>query len=173
MGMQIMKKRVMLVVSAAVLAAVVLCGFVFFRDNDETRIKAALNELCNIGAKGSGENPAFLALKANKADRVFAPECVFNFRLHMMDGAITPTEIGSRILRIQALFKWIKLDFSELEIEVQGDRAKVFFTGTLRGEMKNSGTKTEELREIEAIFLRQKDGAWKIARMDVKNILEK
>ncbi|MBR2373561.1 MAG: hypothetical protein IKA87_04960 [Lentisphaeria bacterium] len=165
--------KIKIFAAAGVLLLLCTC-FLFWllRDTDEKKISRTLDELCRIGSKSFRENPALGALKANKADKVFAPRCLFNFRLHMMDGVISPTEIGSRIVRIQAAFKWIKLDFSELEVAINKNQADIFFTGSLHGELKQGG-KVEELREITATLERQEDGSWKICRMNIKNILEK
>lgn len=168
-----MKRAIFILIFSAAAIAVAAGVFFFFRESDEKKIKSTLNELCVIGSKSSGENPAFLALKANRADKVFAPKCSFDFKLHIMDGVITPTEIGAKILRFQALFNNVKLDFSELEIAIDGDKAAVFFTGSLRGVLKSNGDKVDELKEIEALLERQESGEWKFSRMSFKNILEK
>lgn len=168
-----MKRVIFIVILSAAVIAVASGVFFFFSESDEKKIKSTLDELCVIGSKSSGENPAFLALKANRADKVFAPKCHFNFKLHSMDGVITPTEIGARILRLQALFNSVKLDFSELEIAIEGDKALVFFTGSLSGVLKSNGDKVDELKEIEALLVRQESGEWKFSRMSFKNILEK
>lgn len=160
--------------AVAVVAAAGCACWYFFRDSDERRIRRTLAELCEIGSKSSGENAALGALKANRADHVFAPVCRFNFAQQVMDGVLTPTETGARILRLQGMFDRIELGFSELEIAVAGDRANVAFSGSFKGRLKYGDARdVDEIREIEAELARQKDGRWKFTRMSFRQVLEK
>ena len=169
-----MKRGVVVIVLAvAVLASAAVC-WCLFRDSGERRIRRALEELCEIGSKSSGENAALGALKANRADHVFAPVCRFNFAQQVMDGVLTPTETGARILRLQGMFDWIKLSFSELEITVEGDKADIAFSGSFKGRLKyGDNREVDEIREIEAELARQKDSRWKFTRMSFRQVLEK
>lgn len=161
--------------ATAVFAAICIALFLFwsFQDSDEKRIRETLNELCRIGAKSSGENPAFSALKANRADKVFAPRCTFNFRVNSFDGEYTPTEIGSRILRMQALFQWVKLSTSDLQIFVQDGKGRAVFTGELSGIAKQGNDKISEIRDIEAQLVKNDQGEWKFSAMKIRDVLEK
>ena len=89
------KKFLFLLGTLLLLAAGVLC-FYFFRDNPHRQIRRTLNELCEIVSKGSGENPAVSGLKANRADKVFAPKCEIKIGRHLFDGIYTPTVIGAK-----------------------------------------------------------------------------
>lgn len=170
----IMKKKIF--AASGILLAVVI-GLILFwtlRDTDEKRIRRTLDELCRIGTKSSGENPALGALKANRADRVFAPRCRFNFRVNTFDGEYTPTEIGAKILRIQTMFQWLKLSTSEVEISVQQGTGRVFFTGELSGVTKHGRSeKINEIRDIEASLVKNDKGEWKFSAMKIRNVLEK
>lgn len=169
-------KRSVLAIVLAVVAAASAAGvyWCFFRDSDERRIRRTLEELCEIGSKSSGENAALGALKANRADHVFAPVCRFDFAHQAMDGVLTPTETGARLLRLQGMFDWIKLGFGELETSVAGDKAGVAFSGSFKGRLKyGDAREVDEIREIEAELARQKDGRWKFTRMSFRQVLEK
>ena len=170
-----MKRSVLAIVLAAIAAASATGVYWrFFRDSDERRIRRALEELCEIGSKSSGENAALGALKANRADHVFAPVCRFDFARQVVDGVLTPTETGARILRLQGMFDWIKLSFSELEITVEGDKADIAFSGSFKGRLKyGDNREVDEIREIEAELARQKDSRWKFTRMSFRQVLEK
>ena len=168
-------KRIFPVAVAVIAAAAVFSGiWFFFRDSDEKRIRRTLTELCDMGSKSSGENPAVSALKSNRADHVFAPKCHFDFGLNAMDGVLTPTEIGARLLRIRSMFQWIKLDFSDLSVSVAGEEARVFFSGSLKGRIQHGNAgEVDEIREIDGELARQPDGRWKFIRMSFRQILEK
>ena len=170
-----MKRSVLVIVlAAAVFASAVGVYWCFFRDSDERRIRRTLEELCEIGSKSSGENAALGALKANRADHVFAPVCRFDFAHQAVDGALTPTETGARILRLQGMFDRIRLSFSELEIAVKGDKADAAFSGAFKGRLKyGDAREVDEIREIEAELARQPDGRWKFTRMSIRQVLEK
>ena len=172
-GVLFMKRKVFAVVGTVLVLAAILCFF-FLRDTDEKRIRGTLDELCRIGSKSTGENPALGALKANRADKVFAPRCSFNFRINSFDGVYTPTEIGANILRIQTLFKWIKLSTSDLQIEIDGDKGKIFFTGEFSGVAKHgSGSPHNDVRDIEADLVKNSENEWKFTRMTIRKVLEK
>ena len=133
-----------------------------------------MHELCSITSKNSGENPALGALKANRADKVFAPKCRLNFKVRLWDGDVTPTEIGARLVRVHALFQWCKITFSDLQTEIRGDEAHVIFTGNFTGVSKQDGrNKIDEIRDIEGKLARDPQGNWKIYSLDVRNILDK
>ena len=168
-----MKSKIIAVLGTVLVIAAVLCFF-FLRDTDEKRIRGTLDELCRIGSKSNGENPALGALKANRADKVFAQRCSFNFRINSFDGVYTPTEIGANILRIQTLFKWIKLSTSDHQIEVDGNKGKILFTGEFSGVAKHgSGSPHNDLRDIEADLVKNGDNEWKFTRMTIRKVLEK
>ena len=168
-----MKSKIIAALGTVLALAAVLCFF-FLRDTDEKRIRGTLDELCRIGSKSNGENPALGALKANRADKVFAQRCSFNFRINSFDGVYTPTEIGANILRIQTLFKWIKLSTSDHQIEVDGNKGKIFFTGEFSGVAKHgSGSPHNDLRDIEADLVKNGDNEWKFTRMTIRKVLEK
>ena len=168
-----MKSKIIAALGTVLVLAAVLCFF-FLRDTDEKRIRGTLDELCRIGSKSNGENPALGALKANRADKVFAQRCSFNFRINSFDGVYTPTEIGANILRIQTLFKWIKLNTSDHQIEVDGNKGKIFFTGEFSGVAKHgSGSPYNDLRDIEADLVKNGDNEWKFTRMTIRKVLEK
>ena len=168
-----MKKSVIVWVVLLFLLGAAAAVFFFCRDTDEKRVRQTLKELCSFGSKSSGENPALGALKANRADKVFAPKCRFNFGILLWDGECTPTEIGAKVLRIQALFQWIRLDFSDLQSVVENDQAQVSFTGQFTGVSKQGGSKVDEIRDIEAVLVKQKNGEWKITSMNIRKVLEK
>ena len=169
-----MKRSVLVIVLAAAAISAVCVYWCFFRDSDERRIRRTLAELCEIGSKSPGENAALGALKANRADHVFAPVCRFNFAHQAMDGMLTPTETGARILRLQGMFEWIRLSFSDLEIAVAEDKADIVFSGAFKGRLKyGDAREVDEIREIEAALARQKDGRWKFTRMSFRQVLEK
>ena len=168
-----MKSKIIAALGTVLVLAAVLCFF-FLRDTDEKRIRGTLDELCRIGSKSNGENPALGALKANRADKVFAQRCSFNFRINSFDGVYTPSEIGANILRIQTLFKWIKLSTSDHQIEVDGNKGKIFFTGEFSGVAKHgSGSPHNDLRDIEADLVKNGDNEWKFTRMTIRKVLEK
>ena len=170
-----MRRSVLVIVLAAAAVASAVCVYwCFFRDSDERRIRRTLEELCEIGSKSPGENAALGAIKANRADHVFAPVCRFDFARQVVDGVLTPTETGARILRLQGMFDRIALGFSELEIAVSGDKANVAFSGSFKGRLKYGDARdVDEIREIEAELARQKDGRWKFTRMSFRQVLEK
>ena len=169
-----MKRQIL---TGAGILLIILASLLIFwslRETDEKKIKATLSELCRIGSKSTGENPALGALKANRSEKVFAPRCHFDFRVNSFDGVYTPTEIGANILRFQSLFQWIQLEAGDLQIEVRQDEALLFFTGEFTGVPKNSQKeKISEIRDIEARLVRTPEGAWKFVRMKIRNVLEK
>ena len=168
-----MKSKIFAACGACLLCAALLCFF-FLRDTDEKRIRTALNELCRIGSKTEGENPALGALKANGANKIFASRCTFDFRINSFDGVYTPTEIGANILRIQTLFKWIKLNTSDIQVEVDGSKGMIFFTGEFSGIAKNGrGEKHSDVRDIEAHLIKNEQNEWKFTRMTIRKVLEK
>ena len=168
-----MKKSLIVLATALLLLAAAAVTLFFCRDTDEKRVRQTLKELCSFGSKSSGENPALGALKANRADKVFAPKCRFNFGILLWDGECTPTEIGAKVLRIQALFQWIKLDFSDLQSVIEKDKAQVSFSGRFTGVSKQGGSKVDEIRDIDAALVKQKNGDWKITAMHIRKVLEK
>lgn len=169
-----MKTKIFSAVGLLFLLAGVLLLFSIFRDTDEKKIHRTLDELCRIGSKSSGENPALGALKANRADKVFSPRCRFDFRVNSFDGEYTPTEIGSRILRVQSFFQWIKLETSDIEISVKENNGKIFFTGEFAGLTKTGKQeKISEIRDIEAELVKNDKGEWKFVRMNIRPVLEK
>ena len=168
-----MKRKMLVFLPVLVFLAAGIVVLFLCRDTDEKRLRQTLKELCVLGSKSTGQNPALGALKANRADKVFAPRCRFNFGIHVWDGECTPTEIGAKILRIQALFQWIKLDFADLVMTVENDKAHVSFSGSFRGVSKQGGNKIDEIRDVEAQLVKQKNGEWKFTSMDIRKVLEK
>lgn len=169
-----MKIKIFSAVGLLFLLAGVLLLFWFFRETDEKKIHRTLDELCRIGSKSSGENPALGALKANRAEKVFAPRCRFDFKYNSFDGEYNPTEIGSKILQIQSFFQWIKLETSDIEISVNENNGKIFFTGEFSGLTKNGKQeKISEIRDIEAELVKNDKDEWKFVRMNIRPVLEK
>ena len=171
------KKFLFLLGTLLLLAAGVLC-FHFFRDNPHRQIRRTLNELCEIVSKGSGENPAVSGLKANRADKVFAPKCEIKIGRHLFDGIYTPTVIGANIMRFKTLFKWLKISYSDLTTAISYTdgspvSAKLFFTGSCSGIQKTGHQeKIDEIRDVEARAVKT-DKGWRITYLFINKVLQK
>ena len=69
------------------------------------------------------------------------------------------------------MFNTLSLDFNDIELEINGDTAKAFFTAVFTGSPKNSEP-IREIRELEA-SLRKVDGKWIFESFRVQNIIKK
>ncbi|MBR2874117.1 MAG: hypothetical protein IKB99_11520 [Lentisphaeria bacterium] len=174
-----MKKKFLFLLGTLLLLTVGVLCFYFFRDNPHRQIRRTLNELCEIVSKGSGENPAVSGLKANRADKVFAPKCEIKIGRHLFDGIYTPTVLGANIMRFKSTFKWIKISYSDLEFAINHKEdgtpsaAKIFFTGQCTGVLKNAPQeKINEIRDVEAVVINTEKG-WRITHLVINKILQK
>ena len=174
-----MKKRV--ISAAAVLLLAIASAVIFYmcRDTDEKQLRRMLDELCEIVSKSSGENHAVSGLKANRADKVFAQRCEIKSGRSLFDGNYTPTELGASIMRFKALFQQINVSYSDLVTAVGSPgadgkkRAKIYFTGTCSGVLKNNpNEKIEEIRDLSGLAIKDEKG-WRIVALDIVKVLEK
>ena len=172
-----MKKILPSVIAVLFFGAGLVGAFFFFRDSEEKQLRRMLDELCEIVQKSSGENHAVSGLKANRADKIFAPRCEIKFGRHLFDGSYTPTELGANIMRFKSIFKELDISYSELTVAISDTpagikAAKLFFTGKCSGTLKNSPEKVNEIRDLEAIALKGEKG-WRLCAVTIVKVLEK
>ena len=172
-----MKKILPSVIAVLFFGAGLVGAFFFFRDSEEKQLRRMLDELCEIVQKSSGENHAVSGLKANRADKIFAPRCEIKFGRHLFDGSYTPTELGANIMRFKGVFKELDISYTDLSIAVSdvpdGNKAaKLFFTGKCSGVLKNSSEKVNEIRDLEAVAVKGEKG-WRLRTVIIVKVLEK
>lgn len=175
-----MKKKIFYIAGTLVVLLAAIFSFYFFRDDDKKQLRRNLDELCEIISKSTGENPAVSGLKANRADKVFAHRCHVKIGRFFTDGSYTPTEIGANIMRFKGAFKWIKVSYSDLEFAIStvpGTRnaasAKIFFTGSCTGSLKNANPdRVDEIRDVEILAEKGEKG-WRFKSIVITKILQK
>lgn len=174
-----MNKKLPVILSLLLLPAAALLSFWLFRDSDHKQLRRTLDELCDIVSKSTNENPAVSGLKANRADKVFAPKCEVRIGRHFFDGTYTATEMGANIMRFKSSFREIKISSSDLETaltppsENTPPTAKLYFTGRCVGVLKNAPQeKVDEIRDVEAAAVKTEKG-WRLTNIVIVKILQK
>ncbi len=157
---------------AAVLALGGVSLWYLNRDTDETQIQHTLRSLAMLGSRGENESAAATAFKLNGTDRVFAPVCTINVDHSLFTGSVTPTELTGMLTRYQGMFRHMKAEIRNLEINLESpDSATAAFSGNLVGELRN-GEKITESRDL-ICHLTRIDGRWLIDRIALREVLEK
>ena len=91
--------------------------------------------------------------------------------LSWLNGDYSPELITANAFRARQMFNTLSLDFNDIELEINGDTAKAFFTAVFTGSPKNCEP-IREIRELEA-GLRKVDGKWIFESFKVQNIIKK
>ena len=174
-----MKKTLLTICGVLLLLAAGSFLFLIFRDSDEKQLRRTLDELWDIVSKSSGENHAVSGLKANRANKVFAPRCEVRIGRHLFDGTYSATEMGANIMRFKSSFSEIKISYSDLETAISTTpenvprTAKLYFTGQCTGSLKNSPReKINEIRDVEAAAVKTEKG-WRLTNIVIVKVLQK
>lgn len=153
-------------------AAAAAVYFVFFRTNEEMKIRRLLTDFCQDAAKNKeNSSPAALLLKTNVLKNYFTDPCNLSVHHGILYGSYTDVRAANEIMRANLFVENSTLSFSDLQIIVNSNEASANFTGRFQAKLKGSD-RVDEVREIE-LKLRKIDGKWKISNAEIHKILEK
>lgn len=152
---------------AGLVAAISVGGLVWFsfRDSDETKIRARLDQIADAVAAKQGESIAFRALRLRRIfEEAFEPEAsVRAAELPDTSGVKDLTALAVSAPRLYGDLD-VNVRVTDIHVESAANQARA------TAEVKVSGNVDGELRRDErnAVFvLRKRDGEWRIELIDV------
>jgi hypothetical protein len=154
-----------------ILVALVIGAWFVMRPSDEKKIAARFEAFSANISKGDKESPANMAIKAQFLDSLMAEEVKLSTSRNMLNGTFSREEFSSLIFRLRGMFTYMKLQFYDLQIVVDGEVAAV--TGTAKLDMRTHiGEAVSEVREIDAKLVKV-DGKWRFASFNEAQVLTK
>ncbi len=145
------------------------------RKSPEQEVKEHLEKLSKVVAKNGEEGPATIAVKMDRMQTaLFTDPVEISGDAAMLVGHHSANELASIIARGRQIFGYIDLDFTDVEVTIQGnDKATANFTGvlTVTSKMDDAG-KSQHFREITA-YLRKVEDEWRFEKFEVVTVLEK
>ncbi len=158
-----------------VLVAIAVGGagwYWFYRQSDEAAIHRLLEQLAYSASRAEKEKTSTGLWKVHSVGELFLPETELEFRTEMFSGKYSPEEIKSNLQRFRQVMRESTVRYRDLELTLTPpDQATVVFTGQLIGRTRD-GRRVDEVRNL-VCSLRKSEGKWKVARISVRDILEK
>lgn len=164
------KLYILLTLTLLLLTAGALSWYLFMEKSDEVQIRNVIDKLAENFSKPEKANPA-LTLLDNKAiaeSFVYPLEInIEGFGNHSFD---SPETLTSMLTRYRALLKNAQLEFNNVTITVEQDRAVAAMSAMLTGSAKNGGRFMDGYDVT--MTLNKNSGEWKISRIKAEKVLK-
>ena len=139
----------------------------------EAKMRRAIEILADCASKSPGDGTTSGVVKLHGAMELFTDPSRLEIYPGMISGDISVGELQSHLARYRSSFDHVTVTAEVVSVRATAeDRGEMEFTGTLRGVLK-SGQRVSEDRELYCEFRRDEKGKWRIARMQVRDILER
>ena len=162
-------KRWILVAGVVLLAG---AATLLFSRSEKKQIAKRLDKLAELVTKKGGDSALKMALRVQKLPEFFTRPVRLHTPVYHMEGAMSPTEIASEIMRGRAMFNSLSLRFYDVDIEVtEKTTAKLRMTARVVGQL-STREGVDEVQELECV-LRKVEGQWCFAECRAVAVLEK
>ena len=166
-------KRRKLIISTVI--ALIVCGAAVFltciRQDDNAKIRRVIFKFVRLAEKPDHASAAELAVKLRTLQTVFCDEVTLDIRHPAISEKYSPRSLEPLLVRYRKHFNHADASLSDLEINISGERADALFSVHLTG-VTLRRHRVDEVRDVNCTLIRA-DGAWRIEKVSITNVLER